>query len=274
MKFRTTNVLLGTIAGLLAALTWLSAARPTGPITPSQMPSAAGVPAPLSPLLAPCGNAALEARRPLRDSELTDRGCPRRPEEGEGEELKVFVELGAETVGELMDLGENEYVDWVRYVFACQPKVSDIIRRKASRRQFTLYGSCAWTEDGRVLNDVVWRERRAEDNYYDDPWTNKKAATPPDLQLPTLDFSDWARLSLVKSDKVVVRSRLRSPVPLLRKMAQDGTLCLVDEFHVVDPAKVSEKDRTELCATAAAVRWLAMGPGCVTKLMGVTCSAS
>lgn len=177
-----------------------------------------------------------------------------------------------------MDLDESEYTSWVRFVFACQVKVSDIIRRKAARRQFALYSQCAWTEDGKVLNDVVWRERSAggsgSSEYSDDPWAKKGQGTPPDLQLPTIDFSDWARLSLLKTDKVVVRSRLKSPVSVLRKMAQDGTLCLVDEFHVVDPTRISEKERTELCDTATAVRWLARGTSCVTKLIGVTCSAS
>jgi hypothetical protein len=186
---------------------------------------------------------------------------------------KIFVELGAESVNELMDLNENDYVDWTRFLFACQPKLSDIIRRKAARRQFTLYSQCAFTEDGQVLNDVVWRERGSSETYTDDPWS-KKGGVPVELQLPSIDFSDWARLSLLKTDKVVIRSRLKSPVAVLRKMAQDGTLCLIDEFHVMDPMRIAEKERSELCDTAAAVRWLARGTACVTKLIGVTCSAS
>lgn len=185
-------------------------------------------------------------------------------------EQKIYVELGGESAPALMDLDDTSYTSYIRYAFACQPKLSDILRRKASRRQFTLFSQCGWTEDGRVLNDLVWRDR--ERGYTADPWERK--GWPANLELETVDFSDWARLAFLKSDKLVVRSLLKNPVPVIRKMAQDGTLCLVDELHIADTGRMEEGERKEMCEMAEAVRWLARGTGCVTKVIGVSCATA
>jgi hypothetical protein len=188
----------------------------------------------------------MPSRLPLRDSSRTLHGCiERNSNQEKGDAIYIELVTVPDDVHTLMS-NEDSQMDVVKYAFACNPKVSDLLRRKAARHEFTLFPHCAATYDGHVTHPVS----------HDD--------VIKDVSIPSIHFSDWLRNTVAPNDRVLVRTRYNAA--LLRHLVMEGTLCLIDELNIID----SGAHDTEFCQVSRSIEWM-QGAGCNVKLVGAKC---